>query len=1115
MPGGKMQLKISLLGSFSATLEGQNIRAFESDKVRALLAYLAVEADGPHRREALTGLLWPEKPESAARHNLNQALYNLRHVLGRGGQAAAELLTTPEAVQFRPNEATWLDEAEFKRLLEQCERHPHPAHTACVECKARLEQAAALYRGEFLADLSIKDSLAFEEWALVLRERLRLQMLAALEQLVNSLALQGKIGEALVYARRQALLDPFGEAGQRQVMRLLARQGQLQQALAQYALCQHTLQVELGTSPSQETQVLAQRLRAELEGRGPVDHLPVPLTPFIRRTEELAGVMGLLRDPDCRLVTVLGPGGCGKTRLALETAHTLRYDYPNGAHLVPLSTLNSADELLPAIATALKITFQEKADSQAQLLDYLRNKRMLLVLDSFECVLAGAGWLVELLRLAPGVQALVTSRARLNIKTGQVFPLGGMRYPEGNEAREARQYSAVQLFAAGAERTQPGFVLDEAALLDAGRICRLVRGMPLGLLLASAWVEAYPLGEIAVEIERSLDFLSVEWQDVPDRQRSLRATFEYSWRLLKEQEREVLAGLSVFHGSFTRQAAGQVARATVQALRGLVEKSMLQDVSSERYQLHDLLRQYAGEKLAENKDAERKLRQIHSEFYLEKLVQWEADLKGHRQMGALAEMEYEIADSRAACLGAAVQGDWNRMDKAVDGLCEFYGARLRRAEGESACHEILERLGEAIAKTDNAELPVLRAWLLARQAEFSRFLGKIAAGRNLLEEAQASLAQGHGGAGSQRAQALIWFKHGQFEENLEIRLDYYQKSLELFRQVDESWWIAVVLDNIGNTLHRLGHPVESLRAYTGALAIRRVLGDKGGIADSLNSLSYFHASHGYFEQALVEMQEAVDIGHLFSDRIGTAGGYLSLGVMLGWNGRFAESIEMIERSLPVIQEYGARFRLAWGTMVLSLGKLLTVNFPDAIRLGNEARELCRADRYDREEAASLIAIGCGNLGQGDYAHGLEQLEESAALYQKMHYRDELGWALGGLSLANHFLGHPQQARQKLCEALRIVLEVKGIYTLVSALPATALLLVEGEQVEKAVEVCALVRRKLCVYNNPWFEEIAGQKVDERLAEMPPQTREQAEQRGRECDTYVMVAELLVALGCTG
>jgi tetratricopeptide (TPR) repeat protein len=233
--------------------------------------------------------------------------------------------------------------------------------------------------------------------------------------------------------------------------------------------------------------------------------------------------------------------------------------------------------------------------------------------------------------------------------------------------------------------------------------------------------------------------------------------------------------------------------------------------------------------------------------------------------------------------------------------------------------------------------------------------------------------------------------------------------------------------------------------------------------------------------------------------------------MLGWNGRFAEGIELIERSLPIIQEIGNRFRLAWGKMVLSLSRLFLGNYADAIRLGNEARELSRADRLDREEAASLIAIGCAMLSQDDYASGLERLEESAAIYQKIRYRDELGWALGGVSLAYHFLGQPQQARQNLCEALRIVLEVKGIYTLISGLPASALLLLEGGQVEKAVEVCALVRRKVCVYNNLWFEEIAGRKVDERLAELPPQIREQAEQRGRECNTYELVAVLLQEL----
>lgn len=307
-----MALKLSLLGPFSASVEGKEVRAFESDKVRALLAYLATEANLPHRREALSSLLWPDRPEVTARHNLNQAVYNLRHVLAGEGEAAPQILTMPEGLQFCPGASDWLDVAVFRQLVERCERHPHDPGSACKECKNWLEQAAALYRGEFLADLALKDSLPFEEWSTVTREHLRLQMQTVLQTLAATCEQLGDWARALAAAWRMVEMDPLWEAGVRQLMRLLDRRGQRSAALAQYERLRKSLEDELGVEPETSTQGLAQRLRAQASGQKPPNNLPASLTPFVGRNSELAALQDCLRDTNCRLLTLLGPGGAVK-----------------------------------------------------------------------------------------------------------------------------------------------------------------------------------------------------------------------------------------------------------------------------------------------------------------------------------------------------------------------------------------------------------------------------------------------------------------------------------------------------------------------------------------------------------------------------------------------------------------------------------------------------------------------------------------------------------------------------------------------------------------------------------------------------------------------------------
>ena len=620
-------LMLSLLGSFQATLDGKTIAGFESDRVRALLAYLAVESDRPHRRETLTGLLWPDWPDTSALTNLRNSLANLRKAIGDREAAVPAISANRETLQFSMDGGSSVDVHTFRSL------------TAPDQAIERLEEGIALYRGPFLEGFGLKDSPLFDEWQQRVRDQLLRQCLSALERVSEYHEQSGNLEKAIAVALKQVDLAPWQEEAHRRLMRLLALNGQRSAALAQYETCRHLLQKELGVEVSPETtllyqQILKGELAAPAETPGSsstptqlftTPDLPTWQIPFVGRRVLLGEIQERLMDPDCHLLTLLGSGGSGKTRLAAETAARQAPAFPDGVCFALLAGLQPGASIIPSVARALGFKSREEGDPQQQVLVYLRNKALLLVLDNFEHLLTQANVVAEILQVAPRVKILVTSQVRLNLSGEHLVPVSGMRVPEQplTSVEDALRHSSVQLFMEGARRVAPAFSPTLADLEQILCICRLVQGSPLAILLAAGWMRLLSPAEIAAEIaSHSLDFLESEWQDVPERQRSLRAVFDYSWRLLNERERQVLAGLAVFRGDFSYPAAQQVCGASLQDLMKLVNHSLLERTSEGRYRLHELVRQYGEEKLHEFPDQDQSVRDQHAAFYSSALKTW-------------------------------------------------------------------------------------------------------------------------------------------------------------------------------------------------------------------------------------------------------------------------------------------------------------------------------------------------------------------------------------------------------------------------------------------------------------------------------------------------------------
>src|SRR3990172_4800266 len=382
------QLAFSFLGSWQVSLHGRPVKGFESNKARALVTYLAIEADRLHYREALAGLLWPDMSTTDALANLRQALANLRKTIGDSAARPPFLCITRTTIQFNRTSDYTLDVADFTALLADCDQHPHRHIETCGACARRLQRATDLYRGDFLEGFFLGGSSAFEEWELILREYLRKMALGALAHLAGYYERRGSFDPAQRTLARQIELDPWREEAHQRLMRVLARSGQRSAALAQYNTFRRVLAEELGVEPSGETTALYEQIKTgEVEWKSPrVEPLllnwPHSSKPLIGRETELAEIAELIARPDCCLLTVLSPGGMGKTHLALEAAAAQSWSFRHGAAFVSLAPLNSAEYLAPTIAHALGVSLSSLADPREQLVHALREWEILILLDN-------------------------------------------------------------------------------------------------------------------------------------------------------------------------------------------------------------------------------------------------------------------------------------------------------------------------------------------------------------------------------------------------------------------------------------------------------------------------------------------------------------------------------------------------------------------------------------------------------------------------------------------------------------------------------------------------------------------------------------------------------------
>jgi len=669
--------------------------------------------------------------------------------------------------------------------------------------------------------------------------------------------------------------------------------------------------------------------------------IPIPFTPLIGRENELSALRQMLTDSQCRLITLIGPGGSGKTRLAIQIAAEQYENFHDHVFYISLAGLRNTEFIVPTIAEALHFTFVGSMDPRVQLLNHLKSKSLLLVLDNFEHLLDGANLLAEIYQQTSEVKLLVTSRERLNLQGEWLFEVQGLQFPSA-DTQEIMSYSAATLFVQSALRASVNYTLTPDDVPAVARILGLVQGMPLGIEIAASWMRTLSCHEIAQEVERNLDFLETSMRGIPDRHRSMRAVFDHSWNLLSETERRALHQLSVFHGGFQREAAKQVADADLSLLSALLDKSLLQRTSAARYEVHELLRQYAEMKQPERAGELEAARHRHSEYYGNVIARLHHELVDTHQVEALAEASAEMDNIRAAWQYAVQQRLVSVIQNFISGLWHFYEIRGWFKEGYDTFRLAMENMKSLFDATDGVEsdVAILRADLRAHYAWFCLRLGQWGEASRLTQESAEQLR--NLGAWNELAEVLhlagvaLWGT-GQYAEARVL----LEEKIALDEKRGNRWDLALGTGQLGLVYQGMGDYHRARELMRTAHGILEDCGDQRMVA-----VSFFHRAGVEFDLGELDvarelLEKSLELSTIVGDRWAMGTSRFQLGLVAQAKGEHDEAIRWFHEAQDFCRETGER----WSTVrtLNGLGASL-------LAIGNEIE----ADHVYREALSSAV-----------------------------------------------------------------------------------------------------------------------------------------------------------------
>ena len=887
------------------------------------------------------------------------------------------------------------------------------------------------------------------------------------------------------------------------------------------------------------------------------NNIPPQPTPFVGRREEITELASLLGDQKSPLVTIVGPGGMGITRLALAVGNELVQvsinekevcPFPDGIYFVPLVPLNHPEQILPAIAKGLNVpvdssqtsenlerTSQTTTSQNESLIGYLASKRLLVILDNFEHILVGAQVVSALLKACPSIQILVTSRERLGLREEQIYPIYGLDVPELGTVDDPCDFTAIEFFIQNARRVKPDFLLSPGDITHLTRICLLVGGMPLGLELAASWVDMLTLADIGAEIQSSLDFLGTEVRNMPDRHRSIRAVFDSSWDRLTQSEKEIYPRLSIFKGEFSREAAEEVAQTSLRTLAALASKSLLKfEPENNCYQLHELLRQYASEKLSAVPHDEIETKSRHSRYYCNRINQYLQIMMDGDIHTAIHRTEISYSNVQVALDWAINKGIIENVDLALIGICIYYNWHWQVDKGLSLCNAALELMNQMDLNEHKHQDPdtfISAKSLCAKALGWQGFFNlhyNIDLSRQYLDQGIDYL-QDLEELGYDTSQERLWINYFKalvdfFAGDLGAARDKLKGGLSLSQNCNFPFMVQRYLSMLGDVARVSGAPREAKRWYQQSLDEARAHNNRWGEIDALNDLGWAARSMMAYDEARHYYQRSLELSKYNNDQWEMLGVYQSLGWLSIFLGELDQAEEWFLQAVEKSKELGlphraisaqihigikywlsGEFELAEGAIRKSLeisadldpgaqlfpavcmAEFFTLagRYPEAADQCQIVKALTRDIYVDRFTQGRLTRIlGFLSLAEKDYETAVILFQESIENYQIEADDEQIAWSQAGLARAMMGQGLWDEVRQVLTEALWTSIEIKGFIPMVFTLPVVLLYLVH-EDPAQAATVYQKVMESPFLAKARYFEDIVYQYLPESMKVDPP------------------------------
>lgn len=1039
-------LEIRLLGHPEIRLQGKSLETLLPFKAIALLAYLTL-AEQPVGRETIATLLWPDAEPQAAKHSLRNLLSQFNKVCG------GLLNVNHRTVGLLEPASQQIDVVDFLQgltTIQQAQKRKEAPDLALWQAKLDL------YRGDFLTGLHVHQTAPFEEWLTVRREYLRKLLIHNLLTLSEAYAAKAEHKAALACLDRLLEMEPQHEVAYSQQIQLLFTLGRRTEALQRYERYQQMLATEFNVPPAPELSRLVAKLRNQASGAAPTpstqellppqsnkiilrppafsssppvfspptkksipNNLAHPLTLFVGRGPELETIVHRLTTTACRLLTIVGIGGVGKTSLAQEAAQRILQSTPSefadGIYFVPLLNVGReqgsveaaygdesevGEAILRAIATQIGYRLADGTSSALRLQNHLRTKRLLLILDNFEHLLAGVDAIVTLLTQTPHVKALVTSRSRLNVRGESVLTLNALSLPSfthanvyaniytniytdvhANNSAPAPHYryetwqasEAVTMFVQRAQQIDPTFAMTAETIAPVIQICQQVEGLPLAIELATSMLPILSCSALAEALTRNLTFLAAETRDLPNEQRTLGAVFERSWRLLPANAQRLLARLTIFPGSFSSEAAEQVAGASDALLRRLLDQSLLSQVGDERYAMHRTVHFFAQQKLQQLPEEIAMLQIRYAHFYLELMARMEQALIGAAYGTAIEQIQTDLDNVQTAWRWAITYRMTAELNHCLHALHLFSEQHRIYVDVIHLYEEALHHFSPELTKSPqpaHEETILLVGRLSAMWASRCGRLGRFQQAQAAFESSWSILQQVEDPVAS-------LFCLGSWAEflkrnDLKRAVELLREALGLSDRVNQKWMKAILHQLLGEIDFLFGNYAEAEAQIIKGRDIAKQLTWTRGLASAYKSLGRVRLSQGNYHQAEAQLQEGVAFARQHHLNLLCLEGTIALSEALRIQGRIADARVALQASRKLVEELGAgliQAPLLWeeGALAEQCGEYLAAKI-----LCSESLEIGLPAWWSH----ALPTLGWALIGLGE-------LEEAGSYLQKI------------------------------------------------------------------------------------------------------------------------------------